>query len=134
MQYIITKFYYCSIQVTIALFSDSVAIKALVEEMSLQFHEKRDSLRFAFECSIQKISSEMQLKNLIGVGTYDMQSFDELIDEFFNGLSWCQTVKELKERTNKFLEILRDVGGTLELASNHFSETWNCILDKHSPQ
>ena len=71
--------------------------------MSLQFDEKRDSLRFAFECSIQKICGEMSLKNLIAVGTYDVQSSDELIDEFCNGLIWCQTVKELKERINKCL-------------------------------
>ena len=94
---------------------DINTLRKLIWKVLRKYHA---ALADLLKSSLVKLANEMFAAELISSGAQETPTFDNIIGEFKAGMNFMMTHTELQEYVVKFLEILKNMGGSFARASN----------------
>ena len=112
----------------------SVSLDAGIDQITNcikgEIDRKFPALKDLFESNLEDIAGEMLAVNLITRHVAANPAFSAIIDGFFSGFSFLESMKDVEEWCNKFFSAFYSVGGPFVVAADNLKKQIKSVLLK----
>ena len=106
---------------SVILENDIDAIKQSIKGVLVQ---NQVALKEAFRFSLGSISDQLLQAGIITQDIHRSPSYDDIIGSFLAGITFIDSLDEVKGQCDKFLSALSNVGGPVAFAVNMLRREW----------
>ena len=106
---------------SVILENDIDAIKQSIKGVLVQ---NQVALKEAFRFSLSSISDQLLQAGIITQDIHRSPSYDDIIGSFLAGITFIDSLDEVKGQCDKFLSALSNVGGPVAFAVNMLRREW----------